>query len=102
MAEDARETARTFDGLERLAKEANEFRYSDLEKLLLELEGDRRKLAARIALIPVAEDMVAWQVLRPIILANLDPNALDDLNVYAGSTGMIVAFEPVVTLRALL
>ena len=41
VAEDARETVRTFDGLKRLAKEANEFRYRELEKLLLGLEGDR-------------------------------------------------------------
>ncbi|MGA7266075.1 MAG: hypothetical protein WBX30_35090, partial [Stellaceae bacterium] len=79
VAEDARETARTFDGLERLAKEANEFRYSDLEKLLLALDGDRRKLAVRIALVPLAEDTDMWQALRPVILADLDANALDDL-----------------------
>jgi hypothetical protein len=36
------------------------------------------------------------------VLAGSMANALDDLNVYAWSTGMIVAFEPVVTLRALL
>ena len=79
VAEDARETGRTFDGLERLAKEANEFRYSDLEKLLLALDGDRRKLAVRIALVPLAEDTDMWQALRPVILAELDANALDDL-----------------------
>jgi hypothetical protein len=45
VAEAARETVQTFGGLEALAKEANEFRYSDLEKLLLGLDGDRRTLA---------------------------------------------------------
>jgi len=80
-AEDARDTATTFDGLARLAKDANEFRYRDLEKLLIDLDGDRRKLAARIALVPLVENADAWRVLRPIILANLDPNALDDLKL---------------------
>jgi hypothetical protein len=81
VADDAREMARTFGGLERLAKEANEFRYSDLEKLLLGLDGDRRKLAVRITLVPLVEDPDLWQELRPIILAGLDPTALDDLKL---------------------
>jgi hypothetical protein len=80
-AEDARDTAKTFDGLKQLAQDANAFRYRDLEKLLLDLDGDRRKLAARIALAPLAEAADAWQALRPIILANLDPNVLDDLKL---------------------
>jgi hypothetical protein len=72
---------RTFVGLKRLAREANEFRYSDLEKLLRGLEGDDRKLAVRIALVPLVEDRDAWRVLRPIILAALDSSALDDLRL---------------------
>jgi hypothetical protein len=80
-ADDARETVQTFDGLERLAQEANEFRYRDLEKLLLGLEGDCRTLAVRIVLIPPAEDADIWRAVRPIILAGLDPNALDDLKL---------------------
>jgi phytoene dehydrogenase-like protein len=62
-----------------LAQDANAFRYRDLEKLLLDLDDDRRKLTARIALTPLVEAAEAWQVLRPIMLANLDPNVLDDL-----------------------
>ena len=81
VAEDAHETMRTFDGIQRLAREANEFRYSDLEKLLLGLEGDRRKLAVRIALVPSAEGDDAWRALRNIILTDLDPNSLDDLKL---------------------
>jgi hypothetical protein len=80
-AEEVRDTVRSFEGLAQLAKDANEFRYRDLEKLLLDLDGDRRKLAARIALVPLIEDTDAWRALRPIILANLDPNALDDLKL---------------------
>jgi hypothetical protein len=79
IAEDARETVQTLDGLEGLVKEANEFRYSDLEKLLLGLDGDSRTLAVRIALVPLAESADAWRTLRPVILAGLDPNALDAL-----------------------
>jgi hypothetical protein len=78
-AEDARDTVKTFDGLKQLARDANAFRYRDLEKLLLDLDGDRRKLAARIVLAPLVEAADVWQVLRPIMLANLDPNVLDDL-----------------------
>jgi hypothetical protein len=81
VAEDARETAQTFDGLEGLAREANEFRYSDLEKLLLALDDDHRKLAVRIALVPLAEDEDAWPVLRRILLADIDPNVLDNLKL---------------------
>jgi hypothetical protein len=80
-AEDARETAKTFDGLAQLAQDANAFRYRDLEKLLLNLDGDRRKLAARIALIPLVEAGDAWAALRPILLMKLDSNALDDLKL---------------------
>jgi hypothetical protein len=79
VAENARETVRTFDGIERLAQEAHEFRYRDLEKLLLGLEGDHRTLAVRITLVALAEDADMWRALRPIILAGLDSNALDDL-----------------------
>jgi hypothetical protein len=80
-AEDARETAKTFGGLEQLAQDAHAFRYRDLEKLLVDLDGDRRKLAARIALVPLVEAADAWQALRPVMFANLDPNTLDDLRL---------------------
>jgi hypothetical protein len=79
--EDARNRVRTFNDLEQLAKDANAFRYRDLEELLPKLDGDRRKLAARIALVPLVEADDAWQALRSIILTNLDPNALDDLKL---------------------
>ena len=79
VAADARDTARTFDRLARLAQEANEFRYRDLEKLLLALDGDRHRMAVRIGLVPLVEDADAWRALRPVILADLDANALDDL-----------------------
>jgi hypothetical protein len=81
VAEDARERVRAFHGLEGLAREANEFRYSDLEKLLLGLDGDKRRLAVRSALVPLAEDAEAWRALRPVILADLDRSALDDLKI---------------------
>ncbi|MBV9479156.1 MAG: hypothetical protein JO249_00170, partial [Acidobacteria bacterium] len=81
IAEDARDTAQTFDGLEQLAQDAHTFRYRDLEKLLLDLKGDHRRLAARIALTPLVEALDVWRALRPIVLANLDPNALDDLRL---------------------
>jgi hypothetical protein len=76
---DACETVGTVDGLRRLAREANEFRYRDLEKLLLGLDGDRRKLAVRIALVPLVEDANVWQVLRRVLLADLDLSSVDDL-----------------------
>jgi hypothetical protein len=78
-AEDARDSARTFDGLEQLAKDANAFRYRDLEKLLLDLDGDRRKLAVRVALVPLAEDANAWGTLEPVILGDVAPDTLDEL-----------------------
>jgi hypothetical protein len=81
VADDARETVRTFGGIERLAKEANDFRYSNLENQLLGLDGDRRRLALRITFVPLAEDAEAWRMLRRVILADLDFNALDDLKI---------------------
>jgi hypothetical protein len=79
VAEDARESARTFDGLEHLARQANEFRYHDLEKLLLGLDGDWRKLALRVALVPLVEDADVWRVLRSAVLDDLRASCLDDL-----------------------
>ena len=81
LAADARDKAQTLEGLERLAQEANEFRYRDLEGLLLRLDGDRRRLAVRIALVPLTESADPWRALRPVILADLDPDALDDLKL---------------------
>jgi hypothetical protein len=80
-AEDARDTAKTLDGLKRLAQDANASRYRDLEKLLLNLDSNQRKLTARIALVPLVEDVDAWEALRPVILNSLDPNTLDDLKL---------------------
>jgi hypothetical protein len=80
-AEDARDTAKTFDGLKQLARDAHVFRYRDFEKLLSDLDGDRRKLAARIALVPLVEAADTWQALRPIMFGSLDPNAFDDLRL---------------------
>jgi hypothetical protein len=78
-AEEARDTAKTFDGLKQLAEDANAFRYRDLQKLLLDLKDDRCKLAARIALVPLVEDPNSWQALRPVILGGFDPSELDVL-----------------------
>ena len=77
--EDARETAKTFEGLGQLAQDAHAFRYRDLEKLLLDLDDDRRKLAVRIALLPAVEAADVWQALQSIMLANINHDALDDL-----------------------
>jgi hypothetical protein len=81
VADDARETAQTLEGLQLLVRESIEFRYSDLEKLLLGLDGDGRKLAVRLALVPLAEDAGAWPALRPIMMADVEADALDDLRI---------------------
>src|SRR5208283_2675645 len=81
IAEDAHDSARTLEGLQRLVQESIEFRYSDLEKLLRGLGDHGRKLAVRIVLVPLAEDADAWPVLQPIVMADLDPNVLDDLRL---------------------
>ncbi|HEY1260318.1 MAG TPA: hypothetical protein VGF34_13805 [Stellaceae bacterium] len=78
---DVRETAQTIGSLERLATEANGFRYTALERLLTGLDRDHRKLAVRIALVPLAEDGDAWSALRLVVLADLDPDLLDDLKL---------------------
>jgi hypothetical protein len=80
-ADDAHDAAQTFDGLKQLAREAIAFRYADLERLLIALDGDRRKLAVRVSLVPLAEDAEAWRALRPVVLAGLEPDALDDLKL---------------------
>ena len=69
----------TLRGLEQLARDANAFRYQDLEDLLRDLDGDRLKLAARIALVPLVEAVDAWEALRPIILDHLAATELDGL-----------------------
>ncbi len=79
LADDSRDKARTLDGLRDLVRESIQYRYSDLETLLMALDGDRRKLAVRLALVPLVEDASAWSALRPVLLADIDTDALDDL-----------------------
>lgn len=78
-ADDARDTAHTLDGCRSLQRDSILFRYRDLERLLRALDDDHRKLAARIALVPLAEDAAAWPALEPIVMPDIDPAALDDL-----------------------
>jgi hypothetical protein len=79
IVEDPEETERSFDDLEHLAAEAKRGHYRDLEQRLLGLDGDERKLAVRVALAPQVADPDTWEVLRSVILTDLDPNSLDDL-----------------------
>jgi hypothetical protein len=81
LDDDAHDAARTLDGFRRMVQESLEFRYSDLDALLLALNSDSLKLIVRIALVPLVEDSDAWASLRPIVIGDLDPNLLDDLKL---------------------
>lgn len=56
-------------------------RFRELETLLPALEGDQRRLAARLALLPLTASSDAWKEIKPLVCDGLNPEILDDLRL---------------------
>jgi hypothetical protein len=67
----------TLADLQKVAKDAQNNRFSDLEALLPDLDGDPRRLAIRLALLP--PDDQTWPTLRNEWLGDLTEGLIDDL-----------------------
>lgn len=59
------------------AKDANAYRYRDLEDRLRGLADDARSLAARLALVPMTAEQAAWGTLREPVLGTTSVRLLD-------------------------
>ncbi len=70
----------TLIDLQEVADDAQEYRFSDLSELLPELGGDRRRLAIRLALLPVGDGEL-FGPLASEILANFAQDSVDDLRL---------------------
>jgi hypothetical protein len=76
-----REAMHSTEDLQRVAADAHEFRFSELDTLLPRLEGNARRLAARVVLLPLAAEPVMWDAIKADVLDGIDANALDDLYI---------------------
>ena len=76
-----REAMHSAEDLEGVAADAHEYRFSELDDLLSGLDGDARRLAARIVLLPSAVAPYVWEGIRPQVIDGLDAGALDDLQL---------------------
>lgn len=64
--------------LERLARDAHAYRFRELEQSLKALDGDLRRLAIRLVLLPQGGGEL-WPAIKDEVLADLDPAMLDDI-----------------------
>ena len=69
---------RTGSDLERVAADAQAYRFSELDDLLPTLSSDQRKLAIRLALLPGGGAPV-WDAIKVEVLDGLDAGLIDDL-----------------------
>ncbi|MFO1127328.1 MAG: hypothetical protein U1E66_02635 [Rhodospirillales bacterium] len=65
--------------LRRVADDAHSFRYREFAEILPKLGDDLRRLAARLALLPIVADADAWRALKPDVLGTLNEQLCDDL-----------------------
>lgn len=65
--------------LGRVADDAQNYRFSDLKEVLPPLDGERRRLAIRVALLPLNSQ--AWPTLRKEWLGGLPEGVIDDLTL---------------------
>jgi hypothetical protein len=72
-----REHMKSLQDLESVAKAAQEYRFSELNKLLPGLDGDRRRIAIRVALQPLSDR--TWPILRKEWLGGLSEGLIDEL-----------------------
>jgi len=68
----------TADGLKEIALEAQDYRYGELEPLFDALEGDARKLAIRLALLP-RMNTDWWETIQEAVFSGCDADVLCDL-----------------------
>jgi hypothetical protein len=76
-----REAMRSVEDLERVAADAQKYRFRELETLLPALQTDARRLAARLALLPLAADPEIWESIKLQVCDGLNPEMLDDLRL---------------------
>jgi hypothetical protein len=76
-----REAMRSAEDLERVAADAHEYRFHELETLLPPLQGDARRLAARLSLLPLAAASEVWDEIKLQVIDGLDADALDGLRL---------------------
>jgi hypothetical protein len=75
-----RERMRTLADLEKVANDAQNYRFSDVEELLPKLDGDERRLAIRLALLPIGSGEL-FRSVRVEILDDISGNLIDDLRL---------------------
>ena len=63
--------------LERVAADAFAYRYSELHESLNKLDSDQRRVAMRLALLPLSDQI--WPILRKEWLGDLSEDLIDDL-----------------------
>src|SRR5271166_866711 len=72
---------RSLEDLNRAADDAQNYRFRELELQLQKIEGDRRKLAIRLArFLPMASEANSWLTLQQPIRGDLQDDLLDDLH----------------------
>jgi hypothetical protein len=74
--------ASLFDSIQKLreyADAANEYRYQEFDTILPQLDDVERRLAMRLALVPLAGDPSFWSPLTSIVLDGCDETLLDNL-----------------------
>jgi hypothetical protein len=79
VSNEQRTTMKTLPDLSRVADDAQAFRFRELEALLGKLDKDARRLAIRLALLPLARTVDGWAALRREVIEGLDEALLDDL-----------------------
>ena len=80
----------SIEDLTRLAEDAQNFRFREIEDILSSVETATRKLAARLALVPSMTDQSSWDALKSVVLADTPQAVLDDLK----KLGILEAASP--------
>jgi hypothetical protein len=73
-----REHMTSLADLEQVAKDAHVYRFRELEDLLPRLDGDQRRLAIRLALLPAGGGGF-WEAIKPQVMDGLDRVLIDRL-----------------------
>jgi len=75
-----RETMESMEDLERVAADAQRFRYREFDKLLPGLPPDQRRLAMRICDLPQMDES-AWWAYEGMLVSGLEPGLVDELSI---------------------
>jgi len=90
MTEGRPDQIKTVGDLTRVAHDAQNYRFRELEELLNGLQGDQRKMAIRIALVPSIASQDTWQALRKAIIGEITEEVFDDLH----NSGVLEVADP--------